>query len=164
MMRYRSTHAVAAALVATLAVAGCKKSEPVPEAAAPPPAPTFEPAAPEAPVMTTVSVSGVELGTSIGADMNIESPASTFATGDTIIAAVATATSDPAANVTGNLGVRWTYEGDTPVHEESKDIDFSGKGVTTFEISKPDGWPTGNYKVEVLLNGAVAQSREFEVR
>ena len=50
------------------------------------------------------------------------------------------------------------------VHEESKDITFAGDGVTDFQISKPDGWPTGKYKVEISLDGAVVQTREFEVK
>lgn len=164
MMRHRSTYAVAAALVATLAVAGCKKQEPAPEATAPPPSPTLEPAAPVAPIAATVAVTGVDLGTAVGADMGVTSPSTTFAPGDKIVAAVATATSDPTATVNGTLGAKWSFGGDTPVHEESKDVAFTGKGTTTFEISKPDGWPTGAYKLEVMLNGATVETREFEVK
>jgi hypothetical protein len=43
-------------------------------------------------------------------------------------------------------------------------VNFTGNGVTDFQISKPDGWPTGKYKVEVSLDGAAVQSREFEVK
>ncbi|MCF7221712.1 hypothetical protein [Marilutibacter chinensis] len=165
MMRQRSTYAVAAALVATLAVAGCKKQETAPEATAPPPpSPALEPSAPVAPVAATASVTGVELGTAVGADMNVTAPSTTFAPGDTIIAAVSTATSDPAATVNGTLGARWTFGGDTVVHEESKEIAFAGKGVTNFQISKPDGWPAGSYKLEVTLDGATVETRDFEVK
>ena len=163
MMRHRSTYAVAAALVATLAIAGCKKDEPAPEAATPPPSPTLEPSTPAAPVAVTASVTGVELGTAFGADMNVTSPSTTFAPSDTIIAAVSTATSDPAGTVNGTLGAKWTF-GDTVVHEESKEIAFNGKGVTNFQISKPDGWPAGSYKLEVTLDGASVQTRDFEVK
>ncbi|WNL46030.1 hypothetical protein RKE25_21895 [Dyella sp. BiH032] len=34
----------------------------------------------------------------------------------------------------------------------------------TSEISKPDGWPTGNYKVEITLNGQPAGTKEFSVK
>ena len=43
-------------------------------------------------------------------------------------------------------------------------LTFAGDGVTDCQISKPDGWPTGKYKVEIMLDGNVVQTREFEVR
>ena len=83
----------------------------------------------------------------------------------TIYAAVSTGTSDPAASVAGKLGAKWTHvDSSQVVHEESKDITFAGDGVTDFQINKPDGWPTGKYKVEISLDGAVVQTREFEVK
>ncbi len=39
----------------------------------------------------------------------------------------------------------------------------TGDARTEFHISKPDGWPTGKYKLEVFLNGSSAATREFEV-
>ena len=50
------------------------------------------------------------------------------------------------------------------VSEEPKVINFTGQGVSAFEISMPDGLPTGNYTVEVLVNDKVAQSRNFTVQ
>jgi len=35
--------------------------------------------------------------------------------------------------------------------------------VTEFHISKPGGWPEGDYKVEVMLNGASAGTKSFKV-
>jgi len=90
---------------------------------------------------------------------------STFATGDTIHASVATSTSDPMATVPSSLGIKWTHlDSNQVVHEETKQVNLAGAGATDFQISKPDGWPTGRYKVEVSLDGSVVQSREFEVR
>ncbi len=37
-------------------------------------------------------------------------------------------------------------------------------GVTDFLINRPDPWPTGRYKVEIMLDGALVQTREFEVK
>ncbi|MBB1087264.1 hypothetical protein H4F99_02040 [Lysobacter sp. SG-8] len=164
MIRNRTTYAVATALVASLALAGCKKEEtapPAPQASAPPP-PTLEPSTNVA--VAPAEVTGVELGSSVGADMRVASPSTSFAPGDTIHAAVSTMTGDPTASVPATLGVKWTYGGDTVVHEETQQVNLTGKGVTSFQISKPDGWPTGQYKVEVSLDGKVVQTREFEVK
>jgi hypothetical protein len=95
----------------------------------------------------------------------VTAPMTTFGPKDTIYAAVSTGTSDPAASVSSKLGAKWTHvDSNQTVHEESKDLALAGDGVTDFQISKPEGWPTGKYKVEIMLNGAVVQTREFDVK
>ena len=156
--------ALLAAMIGSAALVGCKKKEepaPLPPVAAEP-APT---APAPAPMAATASVSAIDLGNAVGADMRVTAPMSSFAPKDTIYAAVSTASSDPAASVPGKLGVKWTHvDSSQTVHEESRDINFTGTGVTDFQISKPDGWPTGKYKVEVSLDGTVVQTREFDVK
>lgn len=157
--------AMLAVLIGSAAMVGCKKKEepaPMPPVASEPAAtaPAPMPAA-----AATASVTGVDLGNAVGADMRVAAPMGTFAPKDTIHAAVMTATSDPAASVAGKLGAKWTHvDSNQVVHEDSKDLTFAGDGVTDFQISKPDGWPTGKYKVEIMLDGNVVQTREFEVR
>lgn len=156
--------ALLAAMIGSAALVGCKKKE---EPAPPPPVATEPaPTAPApAPMAATASVSAVDLGNAVGADMRVTAPMSSFAPKDTIYAAVSTASSDPAASVPGKLGAKWTHvDSSQTVHEESRDINFTGSGVTDFQISKPDGWPTGKYKVEVSLDGTVVQTREFDVK
>jgi hypothetical protein len=160
MNRDRLSLVLATALAGSIALVGCKKKEePVitpPAAETPAPAPT-EPA--PAPAATTTTVSSVDLGNAIGADNKIASPISTFATSDKIYASVAS--DGPNA---GKLSAKWTHiDSNQTVHEESKDIP-AGPQVTQFEISKPDGWPAGKYKLEVSLDGAVVQTREYEVK
>lgn len=151
---------VLVALLGTVALAGCKKQAP----AVTPPVATPAPM-PPAPMASTASVTSIDLGTAVGPDMKVTMPATTFAARDTIHAAIATTTSDPMATVPGKLGVRWSHtDSNQVVHEESRDVNFTGNGVTTFQISKPDGWPVGRYKLEVMLDGAPMQTREFEVR
>lgn len=156
--------AMLAAMIGSAALVGCKKKEepaPMPPAAEAAPAPMPAPA----PMAATASVNNVDLGNAVGADMRVTAPMSTFAPKDTIYAAVSTGTSDPAASVAGKLGAKWTHvDSNQTVHEESRDLTFAGDGVTDFQISKPDGWPTGKYKVEIMLDGAVVQTREFEVK
>ena len=157
--------AMLAVLIGSAAMVGCKKKEepaPMPPVASEPAAtaPAPMPAA-----AATANVTGVDLGNAVGADMRVAAPMGTFAPKDTIHAAVMTATSDPAASVAGKLGAKWTHvDSNQVVHEDSKDLTFAGDGVTDFQISKPDGWPTGKYKVEIMLDGNVVQTREFEVR
>lgn len=158
MNRNRLSLVLATALMGSIALVGCKKKEEpvITPPAAETPAP-MEPA--PAPAATTTTVSSVDLGNAIGADNKIGSPISTFATSDKVYASVAS--DGPNA---GKLSAKWTHiDSNQTVHEESKDIP-AGPQVTQFEISKPDGWPTGKYKLEVSLDGAVVQTREYEVK
>lgn len=43
--------------------------------------------------------------------------------------------------------------------ETEQTIAPTGESATEFHISKPDGWPAGKYRVEILLNGATVQTR-----
>ena len=161
----RLNMAVLAAMLGTAALVGCKKKE---EAPPPPPPVAAEPAPlpPPAPVAATATVSSVDLGNAVGADMRVTAPMTSFSPKDTIYAAVSTATSDPAASVPGKLGAKWTHVDSNQVvkEEPAKDVTFTGAGVTDFQISKPDGWPTGKYKVEITLDGNVVHTRDFEVK
>ena len=164
MNRNRIPHVLLVALLGAIALAGCKKKEePMPAATTPPPA---APAPMPAPApAATASVTAVDLGNAVGADMKVATPASTFKPKDTIYASISTTTSDPMASVPGKLGVKWSHvDSNQVVNEESRDITFAGNGTTEFHIAKPDGWPAGKYKVEVALNGMPVQSRDFEVK
>ena len=162
MNRNRIAQALIIALLGSLAVVGCKKKE---EPAALPPVATEPAPAPAPAPVATASVTSVDLGNAVGADMKVTTPATTFAPKDTIYAAIATNTSDPMATVPGKLTAKWTHvDSSQTINEESKDFALAGPGVTTFQIAKPDGWPTGKYKLEVSLDGAVVQTREFEVK
>lgn len=156
------TIALAAAL-GSVALVGCKKKE---EPAALPPVASESTSMPDpASMSATAMVNGVDLGNAVGADMRIIAPLSTFSPTDTIYAAVTTGTSDPAASVASKLGAKWSHvDSNQVVHEESKDMALAGDGVTDFQISRPDPWPLGKYKVEIMLDGTLVQTREFEVK
>ena len=142
-------------LIAILAIAGCKKEEPA--VVAPPPV-----AAPQAPA--TLSVIGLDLGTDVGANMKLDAAKTSFGPMDTIIAAVATTTSDPAASVSAKLGVKWNEKDGKVFNDESKDAKFTGSSVTDFRVANPAGFPAGKYKIEILLDDKVVQSKDFEIK
>ena len=163
MKTTRMSQALLVAVIGSAALIGCKKKE---EAVVTPPVTTApEPASALPAVTPTASVIAVNLGNAVGPDQKVTTATTTFAPADTIHAAVDTQTSDAASSVTGTLGAKWTHvDSNQVVHEESKDFTFAGPGTTTFQISKPDGWPTGRYKVEVSLDGSVVNTSEFEVK
>ena len=158
----RTLSLFALGLAGALTIAACNKSPestPAPATTTPPPAaPAPAPVAP--PAAAPVSVTSVDLGTAVGADQKVTTPTTTFSPKDTIYAAVST--TGAAANA--SLGAKWTYQDGQTVNDSSQTIAPTGPAVTTFHISKPDGWPVGKYKVEISLDGNVVQSKDFEVK
>lgn len=113
-----------------------------------------------APAPVAFSVTGVELGRAIGGDKRISDKTDTFKPVDMIFASVLTTGASPGAT----LKARWTYQDGQVVDETEQAIAPTGDSATEFHISKADGWPTGKYKLEVLLDGTTVQTREFEVK
>jgi hypothetical protein len=138
---------LAIAAVAALAGLGCKKAE------APATAP---PAAPGA----AVRVTEVAIGNSVGSDKRVAAPTTTLAKKDTIFASVVTEGTAPSAQ----LKARWLFQDGQVVNETTRSTAPAGTAVTEFSIAKADGWPAGQYKVEISLDGRTAETRTFQVQ
>ena len=106
-----------------------------------------------------VAVATVDLGSAVGPDQKVTAATATFAPKDTIYASVATT-----GTGTANLDAKWTYQDGQTVKDDSKSIAPTGPADTAFSISKPDGWPAGNYKVEISLNGTSVATKDFSVK
>ena len=156
-MASRTQYLIIAAFV--LGLAGCKKEAP------PPPPPPVAPApAPkvEAPAPAPVSVTNITLGKAVGADKKVIAAMDTFAKADTIYAAVETVG-------TGNATIKakWTFhKGDkaADVSESTETIAATGPAVSAFHVSKPNGWPPGDYQVEIMLGDKSAGTKKFTVK
>jgi hypothetical protein len=143
------SHAGFAALTLVFALSSCKSKE------APPAPPPPEPAAP-----APLAVNSVDLGKRIGADKRVVESTTDFGTRDTIYASVETTGVSSGATLTA----RWTFEGGQLVDSMSTTIAPTGPAYTEFHITKKSAWPVGNYRVAILLNGAPAKDKEFEVK
>src|SRR5690606_34784482 len=152
MKRNAMNAAIAAILFAGLAMAGCNRDTADDDTAmdtTPPPADTTAPPVTDTGMDTMdttptgLTVTTVDLGSATGDDNRITTPTTTFASGDTIHASVAT---DGAT--AGTLSAKWTFEDGQVVDTQEKSVP-AGPQVTDFEITKPDGWPAGTYKLEI---------------
>jgi hypothetical protein len=148
--RAATTLALSAVLLAT---SSCKKE-------APKPAETPALPAPPAPL----AVASVDLGKAVGADKKVAAPTATFGVRDTIYASVSTT----GVGENATIGAKWTYvkaDGSSiSVNESSQTITTTGPSATEFHITKASPWPKGKYRVEVLLNGTSAGTKDFEVQ
>jgi hypothetical protein len=140
-----------------LVLSGCKKEEPPPP---PPPPPVAQP--PPPPPRVPFRVTTVQLGKGIQPDNTVQTVTTTFGPKDTIYLSVTSEGVTPQAV----LGTRWTFGPKSVlVHEESKPITpASAKPMNTeFHISKPSGWPAGDYKVVLTVDGQETQTQTFTV-
>ena len=157
-MSARIRHNLATALVLAGLVAACGRKEEDRTTTMPPatmPGPVNAPAP-----IAVMRVVDVDLGNAIGADKRVTNETDAFKPGDVIYASVHT---DGAASNTP-ITARWTFQDGQTVEESTQTISPTGPAVHEFHVSKPAGWPEGKYKVEILVDGASAQTKEFEVK
>ncbi len=128
--------------------------------------PTPAPAAVTAPATTLpppVSVSSVTLGKSVSADKKVATAVDSFGAKDTIYASV-----DTVGTGHAKLRALWSFvKGDKTkkVDETTIEFDSAAPATNEFHISKPSGWPKGDYTVEIFLGDAAApaMTKSFKV-
>ncbi len=157
-----SKYFVVILIAAVMALAACGKKEepPKPTATPAPPPPVQAPAPVPAPAGVTVST--ISLGKAIGADKKVSAPTDTFGKADTIYASI-----DTTGAGSATLKAKWTYHKDgkvAMVKEDTQTIYPTGPATSEFHVSKPDGWPVGDYEVEVLVGDKSAGTKKFSVK
>ena len=153
-MNKKCLYALSVLLLVLLTACG-KKEEPPASTAEPAPAPA------SIPEPAGIRAGTINLGKAIGPDKSVSAPVETFVKGDTIYASV-----DTTGSGTATLKARWTYrKGDqtTVVSEDSQTITPTGPAVTEFHVSKPGGWPAGQYQVEMFLDDHSVGVKNFTV-
>jgi hypothetical protein len=145
-----SSGGVLLVMLALLLAAGCsKKEEPQPQ-----------PAPQPVPAVVAIAVDGVDLGNRLGPDKHVVTVMDVFKPHDTIYASVRT--SGVSSNAT--LNAHWTYGSKGQVvSDTSQSIAPTGPAATEFHITKPSGWPKGDYQVVISLNGLSAATKSFKV-
>lgn len=160
MKPHRTAQALIVALAAATALAACKKQEQDTAATVPPPTEPA-PAPPPAPLepASAVTVTGVTVGNTAGADKSV-APVGTLGTKDKIIVSVKT---DGTAS---NVGVeaKLTYQDGQVAGTQSATLNTSGPETTNIEFSNTNPWPAGKYTVDVTVDGKPAGSQQIEVK
>lgn len=108
---------------------------------------------------TALDVTAIQLGTEAGPDNTIASPQDTFAADDDIVVAIET---DGAASE-AELSAKLVFEDGQTAGEESETITTTGAETTAITFSNDEPWPTGQYMVEVWINGSQAKTTDLTV-
>jgi hypothetical protein len=106
-----------------------------------------------------IEVEEIDIGRSLNGDKSIGDNTASFKPNDTIYLSIKTDGSASSAQ----LRTRWLFSDGQVVDESTQTISPTGEARTEFHIAKPDGFPPGQYKAEVYLNGQPAGTKEFEV-
>ena len=159
MYRFTRSTLLRAAAVALIVpvLASCKKKD---EAYTEPGASTTT-IPPAAPVAVAIKVDEIDVGKGLNPDMTLKDNTDNFGVRDTVYAAVKT----EGASAGSRLAAKWTYQSGQTVSESSQNISPAG-GETRheFHIAKASAWPKGNYKVEILLDGVSAGTKDFSIK
>ena len=108
-----------------------------------------------------IRVSDIQVGKSVGSDKKVGDQTTSFGVRDTMYVAVIT---DGAAK-DAKLSTKWTYNDRQVVDQSTQTISpAGGETATEFHVTKKTAWPKGKYKVEVMLNGASAGTKDLEVK
>jgi hypothetical protein len=105
----------------------------------------------------TLRVTEIQLGRSVNADSTVAHHTTTFKPGEDVYVSVVTTGAG-----SGTIGVRWIYEGRL-IDEPTKQVAYRDVAATEFRLQSARGFPPGNYRVEVSLDGQSAGTRTFRV-
>jgi hypothetical protein len=153
---------------AVIALAACKRPEPLPLQPDTPAAPASvasastasSAAATTTPSLGDFKVLSVALGRALDISNNVAEERSVFSPKDPIYAAVVTTGTHQGLM----LSALW-YDGDGKLlAQNDQRLVPDGPMLATFHLSPPGGWPKGHYKLDIALDGQSMQSKEFDVR
>jgi hypothetical protein len=104
-----------------------------------------------------LQVKTLQLGKSLNPDNSVGTHTTRFKPDDTIY--VALLSEEPGE---GTVTVRWMFGGQV-VSEAKQDVSYMRPAATEFHLQNSGGFPPGEYRVDILVNGQPAGSREFRV-
>ncbi|PYR72078.1 MAG: hypothetical protein DMF86_24600 [Acidobacteria bacterium] len=102
-------------------------------------------------------VTGIQLGRSLSADHSIADPTNNFGPRDNIYLSVITT-----GIGSGTISVRWMYAGHV-VDEPKKEVSYTDVAATDFRLQSAAGFPPGEYRADVFLDGQPAGTKTFRV-
>jgi hypothetical protein len=104
-----------------------------------------------------LTVTAIQTGKSLNSDNSIATHSATFHPKDTMYVSVLTG-----ARGSGTIVARWMLGGRS-IHEVSKEVSYNDQAATDFRFQAADGFPPGQYVIEILLDGKSVGTREVRV-
>lgn len=102
-------------------------------------------------------VTTLQLGRSLNPDNSVGAHTTRFKPDDTFYVSILS--DEPGY---GTITVRWRFGGQV-VSETMREVSYQRGAATEFHLQNSGGFPPGDYRVEILINGEPAGSRDFRV-
>ena len=102
-------------------------------------------------------ISRLQLGRALNPDNSVAAHTTRFKPDDTIYIAILS--DEPGF---GTITVRWLLYGQV-ISEATRDVSYTRAAATEFHLQNSGGFPAGTYRVEIVINGQLAEGREFRV-
>jgi hypothetical protein len=118
------------------------------------------PAEPQAEDFGEFKVAALLLGNALGADQVVRADATEFAAGDALHASVLSTGAHPGLT----LSARWLAPDGAIIADTAQAIAPSEPTATTFTLKNPDGWPPGDYTLQLRANNTLLETRAFAIR
>ena len=99
----------------------------------------------------------LQVGRALNVDHTIAVHTTRFKPDNTIYASVLTDRTGAST-----ILARWSYAG-RAISETQKQVSYKGQAATEFHFESAGGFPQGDYKVEIFIDGQPVASREFRV-
>jgi hypothetical protein len=99
----------------------------------------------------------VQTGKSLNSDHSVGTHAMSFRPTDTMYVSVLTA--DRGA---GTFTVKWSLYGRV-INEVTRKVSYNGQAATDFRFQAADGFPVGDYTIDVILDGKTIETRRVKV-
>jgi hypothetical protein len=99
----------------------------------------------------------VQVGRSLNSDNSVGALTTRFKPDDTVYVSVLT--QQPG---TSTITAKWYYQG-VLINESSKEGSYRNAAATEFHLLNSSGFPAGSYRVEILIDGELTETRNFTV-
>ncbi len=103
-----------------------------------------------------LALANIQVGRSLNQDRSVASITTLFKPNETVYVAVQTGAGK------GTISVKWKF-GNQLIDEPSKPVDYDGPASTEFHLQNSGGFPSGDYSVDVLIDGVQVGTRVFKV-
>ena len=104
-----------------------------------------------------LNVVGIQTGKSLNSDHSIGTHAATFRPNDPMYVSVLSN-----GRGKGTITVKWTFAG-RELQTLTKKVSYNGQAATDFRFVAADGFPIGDYTIEVTVDGKTIESRRVKV-
>jgi hypothetical protein len=104
-----------------------------------------------------LNVVAIQTGKSLNTDHSVGRHATSFRPTDTMYVSVLSN-----GRGAGTITVKWSFAGRL-AHEVTKKVSYNDQAATDFRFQAADGFPVGDYSIEVIVDGKSIETRRVKV-